>query len=579
MSSERHGGHLVAEVLVAHGVRHLFALCGGHISPILVGAKDRGIAVIDTRHEAAAVFAADAMARLTGIPGAAAVTAGPGATNAVTAIKNARIAQSPVLVLGGAAATLLAGRGALQDIDQMALLRPHVKWATRVGRVRDLAPTVERALITASTGVPGPVFVEVPIDLLYGEDTVRAMYRDMSPKARRPGALALRGYMRLHAWGLFRGSRRTTPPPPAPTLPAAPDPADIERAAAILRRAERPVLLVGSPAVVDAGNVTDVAAAVAQLGVPVYLSGMARGLLGAGHPLVRRHHRRRALRQADAVVLAGVVADFRLDYGRQIPRGTPLVAVNRSRDDLTKNRKPTVAVLGDPGRFLAALSEHWGRHPNWDDWLAALGGADARREREISDIATADVGGVNPVRLLQQIDDAIADDSIIVADGGDFVGTASYILSPRRPLSWLDPGPFGTLGVGGGFAAAAKLARPEAEVWLLYGDGSAAYSLAEFDTFVRHGLGVIAVVGNDASWSQIAREQVDLLGDDVGTVLRSTDYHTVAEGYGGKGFVVEHQSEVAVALAAAKEAAAAGTPALINARIGMTDFRKGSISI
>jgi acetolactate synthase-1/2/3 large subunit len=579
MNVERHGGHLVAEVLSGHGVRHLFTLCGGHISPILVGAKDLGIGVVDTRHEAAAVFAADAMARLTGIPGVAAVTAGPGATNAVTAIKNAQIAQSPVVILGGATATLLKGRGALQDIDQMALLRPHVKWAGRVGRVRDLAPTLERALATAAAGVPGPVFVEMPLDLLYGEDTVLSMYRDMSPKARRPAALALRGYMRLHAARLFRGSGRPAPPPPPSVPPEVPSPADVAEAVEVLRGAERPLLLVGSQAVMDAQHVTEVAAAVARLGVPVYLSGMGRGLLGAGHPLQHRHQRRQALRQADAVVLAGVVADFRLDYGRQIPRKTQVVAVNRSKVDLTKNRKPTVAALGDPGRFLIALAERLSRHPNWDDWLAALGGADAERNRQIADIADRSGGGVNPVRLLQQIDEVMADDSIIVADGGDFVATASYIISPRRPLSWLDPGPFGTLGVGGGFAAAAKLARPEAEVWLLYGDGSAAYSLAEFDTFVRHGLGVIAVVGNDASWSQIARDQVELLKDDVGTVLRSTDYHAVAEGYGGKGLVVENPSEVAAALAAAKEAAATGAPVLINARIGTTEFRKGSMSI
>jgi len=186
---------------------------------------------------------------------------------------------------------------------------------------------------------------------------------------------------------------------------------------------------------------------------------------------------------------------------------------------------------------------------------------------------------VNPVHLLREIEAALPEDSVLVADGGDFVATASYVVRPRGPLRWLDPGPFGTLGVGAGFALGAKLCRPEAEVWLLYGDGSVGYSLAEVDTFVRHGIPAIAVIGNDAAWMQIAREQEEILGDDVGTVLARTDYHRAAEGLGGVGFELSAPERIGEVIRAAREAAAAGKPVTINAHIGRTSFRKGSISM
>jgi acetolactate synthase-1/2/3 large subunit len=215
----------------------------------------------------------------------------------------------------------------------------------------------------------------------------------------------------------------------------------------------------------------------------------------------------------------------------------------------------------------------------WADWLSTLRQRDAEREVEITQQAAARTENLNPISFLRAVEDALPDATVLVVDGGDFVATASYVVSPRAPLSWLDPGVFGTLGVGAGFALGAKLCRPDAEVWLLYGDGSCAYSLAEFDTFVRHQAPVIAVVGNDASWAQIARDQVELLKDDVGTVLRHTDYDVVAEGYGGKGFRLAAADRVPEVLAGAREEAAAGRPVLINALIGKTDFRKGSISV
>jgi acetolactate synthase-like protein len=576
------GGEIIADVLARQGVRFLFTLCGGHISPILVSAKARGIRVIDTRHEATAVFAADAVARLTGIPAVAAVTAGPGVTNAVTALKNAQLAHSPLVLLGGAAPTLLRGRGALQDVDQIALVRPHVKQAARVSRVRDLRPRLEDAFRRSREGVPGPVFLECPIDLLYPEGVVREWYgaKALSP-ARTLRARATAWYVRRHLDRLLADDAGGSAPDPVPVAPAAPDPGAVSRAAARLAVAERPVLLVGSPAVATPSRAPALASAIETLGVPAYLSGMARGLLGAAHPLLMRHRRRDALREADVVVLAGVPCDFRLDYGRHIGRRAAVLSASLDRDQIALNRRPTVAVRGAPDLFVSALAAaREAAPPAWSRWRDALRARDEEREARIRDEAEVDApDGINPLRLCRGIDAALAEDSVVVVDGGDFVGTASYVVRPRAPLCWLDPGPFGTLGVGAGFALGARLVRPGSDVWLLYGDGSVGYTLAEADTFVRHGLGLVAVVGNDAGWTQIARDQVEILKDDVGTTLAATDYERAAEGLGARGLRLDAAERVGPVLGEAREVARSGRPVYVNARIGRTDFRKGSISM
>jgi acetolactate synthase-like protein len=576
------GGERMAEVLVRRGVRFVFTLCGGHISPVLVGAKARGLRVVDTRHEATAVFAADAVARLTGVPGFAAVTAGPGVTNAITALENARLAQSPLVLVGGATATLLRGRGALQDIDQMTLVRPHVKKATRVSRVSDLAPVLDDAFDAAMAGVPGPVFVETPVDLLYPESLVREWY-GAKAGASTPsmGARAQQWYVRRHLERVFREAGVRTRPAAGTAAALEPDEARVRRAARLLAEAERPVLLVGSQALLDPPRAPELAAAVRALGLPVWLSGMARGLLGRDDPMQRRHHRREALGDADLVILAGVPADFRLDYGRHIARRARLVSANRSRRDAAMNRRPDLAVPGAPDRFLVALAGLGpGPRLRWRPWIEALRERDARREEEVARQAAEDApGGLNPLAVCRSVEDALAEPSVVVADGGDFVSTASYILRPRGPLSWLDPGPFGTLGVGAGFALGAKLVRPEADVWILYGDGALGYSLAEADTFVRHSLGVVAVVGNDAGWTQIAREQVELLHDDVGTVLAPLDYERAAEGLGAHGLRLAPGDGASDVLSWALRLSREGRPVYVNARIGRTAFRRGSISM
>jgi acetolactate synthase-1/2/3 large subunit len=580
----RHGGDRVAEVLQAHGVPTLFTLCGGHISPILSAAKARGIRVVDVRDEVTAVFAADATARLSGRPGVAAVTAGPGISNTITALKNAQLAQSPVLLIGGAAPTALQGRGALQDIDQRPLVEPHVKRFFKLRRVRDLAPAVADALALAQSGVPGPVFVECPVDLLYDEASIRQWYADAAGKGSSLPDRALRWYLNRHAQRMFAGGGNTTPAAPRPVqLPRAPD-AALQAARSALQRSERPLMVIGSQAVVCAAEADALAAAVQALGVPVYLSGMARGLLGRDHPLQLRHQRRNALREADCVLLAGVPCDFRLDYGKHVRRSATLIAANRSAKDARLNRRPDVAALGDAGLFIQALAQALpaGAAGRWAGWCQSLRQRDAEREAEIDTQAAAQGEYVNPLAFFRALEAAAGDHAVFVADGGDFVATASYVLHPRRPLGWLDPGAFGTLGVGAGFAIGAALARPQQpppEVWVVWGDGACGWGLAEIDSMVRQRIPVIAVVGNDAGWTQIAREQVKMLHDDVATVLARTAYHQVAAGFGAEGLLVQRADQVQPALQRARELAREGKVVLLNVWLDKTEFREGSLSM
>jgi acetolactate synthase-1/2/3 large subunit len=369
---------------------------------------------------------------------------------------------------------------------------------------------------------------------------------------------------------------------PMPLEIATPElkPGRIGAARRLLTQARQPVLIVGSQAMLQPTESAKLAAAIERIGAPVFLTGMARGLMGANHALQMRHRRRQALTGADLVLLAGMPCDFRLDYGRAINAKAKLIAINRGKSDLSLNRKPTLAIQADPLESLCALADATAAPPqDWQLWTEALRRADDQRDEQIAVLAAAPTVGVNPIAFLKQLDLFIDDGGILVADGGDFVATAAYVLRPRGPLRWLDPGAFGTLGVGAGFAMGAQLCRRTDEVWLLYGDGAAGYSLQEFDTFVRHKLPIIAVVGNDAGWAQIARDQIKLFNDDVGTVLRPTDYHKVAEGFGAKGLVIRTQAEIAPALQAARKASRQGQPVLINVLIGKTDFREGSVSM
>ena len=573
------GGELVADVLVANGIDHVFTLCGGHISPILVSSKALGIKVVDVRHEANAAFAADAYARLTGRPGICAVTAGPGITNTITAVTNARLAESPLVILGGATATVLRGRGALQDIDQIALIRSNVKFATKVTSVKDVVPKLQKAISVAVSGVQGPVFVELPLDVLYPKDIVKPLYGVKEKhEVKSTNDWIFNSYLKWRLNKLFRPNKTSIRPVSASYPKVKPSSQIVN----LVRESKRPVLVVGSQALHDVSVVKDLADSIKKLGIPTYLSGMARGLLGKGSEIQMRHKRRKALREADLVILCGVPMDFRLDYGRQFGRKTEVVNLNLDPKQLKLNTmlKPVRhRLLTSPSHYVIALQQAVGSHSS-PEWMSSLRNRDDLRNEEITKLSEEEPEKyLNPLYVVRVIEEHLDEDSMIIGDGGDFLGSASYVLSPRKPLSWLDPGAFGTLGPGAGFAMASKLIRPDSEVWIIYGDGSAGYSLMEIDTMVRHGLPVIIVIGNDGAWAQIAREQVEFFDDAVATELGHANYEMIAGAFGAEGIKVETKEELEPAVKRAKSIARGGKPVILNVLLGKSDFRKGSISV
>ena len=575
------GGDIIGRVLQEKQVKYLFTLCGGHISPIIVGAKSNGIRVIDVRHEATAVFAADAMARFSGIPGVAVVTAGPGVTNSITALKNAQLAESPIVLLGGAVATVLKGKGALQDIEQIKLLESTVKWASKIEQDCDIVPMIEEAFDVAQSGIPGPIFLECPIDLLYDEALVRKWY-DIGSERHGTIRQKLTGwYLRRHVDKLFACSDTEIKSEEQETeiIPFHVNEEDLEKILSQINNVEKPVMIIGSQSMIKTEEAENLSKAIEDLGIPVYLAGMARGLLGKDHPFYFRHKRTMALKEADLVILAGMPQDFRLNYGRSINPKAYLISINRSEQELKKNRKPDLAVQADSSYFLQMLVREEKIDKDFREWIKTLRDRETARIDEIEQFMNEKTEYLNPLNLCQEIESVIDEDSIIVVDGGDFIATASYIVKPTGPLRWIDAGPFGTLGAGAGFALSAKLLNPNSEVWLLYGDGAAGYSIAEFDTFVRHDIPIISIIGNDGGWTQIQRDQVKYLGDDVATTLKHNDYHIVAKGYGAEGLFVNDPKNLTDILNEAKTLNKKGRPVLINALIGKTDFRDGSISM
>jgi thiamine pyrophosphate-dependent acetolactate synthase large subunit-like protein len=576
MSSDlQHIGLDIGSFFKQKNIPSVFTLCGGHISPILVGCEKENINIIQVRDEVSAVFAADAVSRLTDSVGVAIVTAGPGVTNTITAIKNAQMAQSPVLLIGGAAATLLKGRGSLQDIDQISLLKTYVKSAVSVKKTRDVIPTLANALNTATSGVPGPVFVELPIDLLYPEEDIRKEFINQLPKSGYFAKIA-HWYVERHLNDLFSSKKSSIKVKPVKEFKL--DQRKIDKAALAIVKAKKPVFLLGNQVTQNKEFLPMCLKSIDKLSVPTFTSGMARGCFGSSDKYFFRHNRKHALKNADVVVTLGIPLDFRLGYGFSINKDATLIAVNKSKEDLNKNRKPDIGIHADPSRIMHEIGKII-NPPSCKEWIKELTDLEEKRETEILQFSKNESDFVNPVHLCKTIDKFIDEESILVADGGDFVGTASYTIRPRSALGWLDPGPFGTLGVGGGFAIGAKSSFPKKEVWVFYGDGASAYSLAEFDTLCRHKLPVIAIIGNDASWQQIAREQKQMLGSNIGTELAFNAYEKVVEGYGGKGYYVENHDTLDETLKRAKEDAKLGYPVLVNIKISKSDFRKGSISV
>ncbi|ORX56580.1 Thiamin diphosphate-binding protein [Piromyces finnis] len=575
-NQEKHGGKLVANTFKAHGITNVFTLTGGHISPILVECERSGINVIDTRHEVTAVYAADAMARLTGNVGIALVTSGPGLTNAVTAVENAHLAESPLLLISGSAPLVQHNRGALQDIDHAGLMKTVTKYSKKVFAVRDIVPEIKKAIKIALSGVPGPVFLEIPYDVLYSYEHVKSSLVPSGTCVSFPmGNISLwRRECQLNdifsnAWTdkySYEDFNDNYYAPLKLDIPSYTR-CQFKKAENLIANAKKPMLVLGSQVMLPPVQAEELKQAVLKLNMPTFMSGMARGLLSdkdteqTSKNIQFRFVRKQALKEADLIIIAGLPIDFRISFGRGFNPNAKIIAINRSEEALNMNTdiywKPTLKVHSDCGSFLNDLSksEKVNNAEFPAEFVANLRKLELEEKEKLAKKVTdaqniESIGKVNPLVFLSKLNEKIQQirereqkDIIVVADGGDFIGTAAKFIWPTKPLQWLDPGLFGTLGVGGGFALAAKLLANErklnADVWLLYGDGTAGYSIAEVDTFVRHKLQVNICIGNDSCWAQVCRQQKPLFnGSDVACPLQDRHYEIVGAGYGGKGLLI-----------------------------------------
>jgi len=518
-----HGGRIVARALASRGVEHLFTLSGGHLFSIYDGCREEGVDIVDVRHEQTAVFAAEGFAKATRRLGVAALTAGPGVTNGISAIAGAQANCSPVCVLGGRAPELRWGSGSLQEIDHLPFIQPLVKSAETVREPGRIAASTAAALDLALAAPGGPTFVDYPLDVVFSE-----------AEPEIPSV------------------------PRAETEPAA----GVEEAAALLGAAERPVIMAGTGLYWGHGE-GELQALAEALGIPVFLNGLGRGCLPADHELAFSRARGAGLRGADVALVIGVPIDFRLGFGESFGEDTKLLRIDAAPNALTANRAPDVDLVGDVAATLAALCDSLkdGRRRS-GAWLAELQGIESEKrsaeQQELSDPRSP----LHPVRIYRELGEVLDRDAIVIGDGGDFVSYAGRFIDTYQPGCWMDPGPFGCLGAGPGQAIGAKLAHPDRQVCLLLGDGAFGFAGMEFDTMARHGLGVVGVMGNNGIWALEHHPMKFLYGYSVAAELRpETRYDQMVEALGCDGVLVEDPEQLRPALERAFES---GRPTLVN---------------
>jgi acetolactate synthase-1/2/3 large subunit len=545
------GGHLVAKALRAEGVDVIFTLCGGHIIDIYDGCIDEGIKVVDVRHEQVAAHAADGYARVTGRPGCAVVTAGPGTTDAVTGVANALRAESPMLLIGGQGALDQHRMGSLQDLPHVDLLRPITKFASSVLTTERVADMVSMAFREALAGAPGPSYLEIGRDILDGRVPLE---RAVIPQP-----------------GHYRASTKSIG-----------DPADIERLADILVNAERPCVLLGSQVWTCRG--TDAAVEFARtLNIPAFMNGAARGTMAPGDPHHFHLSRRYAFNHADVIVIVGTPFDFRMGYGKRLSRAARVVQIDMDYRTVGKNRDVSLGLVGDVGAILGAVTQAAsGRIDKGtrdrEPWLQTLRAEEKYLQEERLPRLLRDTAPIHPLRLAHELNQFLTEDSLYIGDGGDVVTFSGGVVQPKGPGLWMDPGPLGTLGVGVPFAMAAKTARPELEVVCLFGDGAFSLTGWDFETMVRFDLPFIGVVGNNSYMNQIRYGQIQKYGQergDVGNKLGDVEYDKFAQMLGGYGEEVREPSQIRPALERARQS---GKPALINVWIDQSAFAPGTIN-
>jgi acetolactate synthase-1/2/3 large subunit len=530
---EGHGGIHAVAVARAHGVDTMFTLSGAHVFPLYDAAvkADPPMRLLDVRHEQTATFAAEATGKLTRSPGFAVLTAGPGVTNGVSAIAQAHFSGAPLVVLGGRAPAWRWGTGSLQEIDHVPLVAPITRYAATATAPDQVATRTHEAFTAAGSAHRGPAFLDVPMDHLFTPSTVA-----------HP-ALAVRER-------------------------PAPDPDALAAIAALLGEARHPVLVLGTDVWADHAEEAAVRFA-EETGIPAVVNGMGRGILPAGHPLLVTKARGAALGGADLVIVVGTPLDFRLGYGVFGARdGNPpakVVHLADSPGQLATHAALAGSSSGDLTTVLDGLLDAVTRlpaRPDWSDWSGGLRDKVAAAAARDAELLRADADPVHPARIYGELLPRLAEDAVVIGDGGDFVSFAGKFVEPSRPGSWLDPGPYGCLGAGLGAAIAARLARPSAQVVLLLGDGAAGMSLMDVDTLVRHDLPVVMVMGNNGAWGLEKGPMNKLYGYDVITDLTpSTPYDAIARALGGAGEMVSDPGQIGPAL---DRAFASGVPYLVN---------------
>ncbi len=526
------GGHLVARRLKEHGVTTLFTLSGGHLFSIYDGCRAEGIAIVDVRHEQTAAFAAEGWAKVTRRPGVAALTAGPGVTNAISAIASAHFNHSPMLVLGGRAPAARWGQGSLQEIDHLPLVASLTKLAATASRTAQIPSLIDAALTAAVTPHGGPSFVDIPLDHVFSEAVAEGEFAAL-PAIGGAGPAGTDGL----------------------------DDAALETAIALLRDARRPVIMAGTDVYWGHGE-DALRALVEELRIPVFLNGLARGCVPVDDELFFSRARSVGLRGADVALVIGVPMDFRLGFGGAFGDETTIVAIDHAAPARAYPRAVGVALYGAFAAVLGALRAALGGAASDPQWVAELRAAeDAARERERIELLD-ERAPLHPMRVYGELRALLDRDAIVVGDGGDFVSYAGRMIDSFAPGCWLDPGPFGCLGSGPGYALAAKLAHPDRQVVLLLGDGAFGFSGMEFDTLARHGVAVVGVVGNNGIWGLEKHPMELIYGYSVAAELRpETRYDVVVEALGGHGELVRSPAELRPAL---ERAFSTGRPALVN---------------
>jgi acetolactate synthase I/II/III large subunit len=524
-TEQLHGGRLVARRLRAHGVTKLFTLSGGHLFSIYDGCREEGIDIVDVRHEQAAAFAAEGWAKVTREPGVCALTAGPGVTNGMSALGSAQMNNSPMLVLGGRAPAMRWGQGSLQEIDHVPFVRPLTTFAATAQSTAEIPGLVDDALGAAVTPHSGPAFVDFPLDHVFME-------------AAEEGE-----------------------PTPLPRPWEGPAAEGVERAAALLRDAERPVIMAGTGLYWGRGE-AELLRLAEELRIPVFLNGLARGCVPADHELFFSRARGAGLKGADLALVVGVPMDFRLGFGAAFGEDTEIVVLGSAEPGRDHPRAVAAELYGALPATLDALREGaagGGGEPAWVEELRRT--ETEKREAERAEREDGR-GPLHPMRLYAELDAVLDRDAIVIGDGGDFVSYAGRVVNTYEPGCWLDPGPFGCLGSGPGYALAAKLAHPGRQVVLLLGDGAFGFSGMEFDTLSRHGVDVVGVMGNNGIWALEKHPMEFLYGYSVAAdLVPERRYDQVVEALGGHGELVRTPGELRPAL---ERAFSAGRPALVN---------------